>query len=170
LGYTWLRLYQDLRFVAPNLASIDGEGQPAVFLAEVLPWQLQSPLMPSIGILMASATQALENGVEMAENPESLIVKARVLSYINKFLNMADTENFHLIASEALKCVINLVVMEVRCFLCLKVNSEKKYTHSIISGFGDQKRACELTREESRRCFDFEVDLRKSMILCSKPS
>lgn len=136
-----LRPYQDLRFVAPNLVSIDGEGQPAVFLAEVLPWQLQSPLMPNIGILMASATQALDTGVEMVKNPESLLVKARVLSYINQFLNMADGETFHIIAAEALKCVINLVVMEVRCVPCLPIKAHQSTNltrRPVVLGIGGE--------------------------------
>ncbi len=103
----------DLRFVVPNLVSIDGESQPPVFLREVLPWQLQSPIFPSIGLLMASASQALDRGLDWEQHPESLAMKARALSYINRFLGRADKATFRSIASEAIKCVINLVVMEV---------------------------------------------------------
>src|SRR5689334_18172006 len=101
----------DLRHVAPNLVSIDGESQPSVFLTHVLPWQLQSPIMPNIGILMASTTQSLDSGVELVHNPESLTIKSKVLSYINQFLTSAGSENFHQVAAEAVKCVINLIVM-----------------------------------------------------------
>ena len=96
----------------PNLVSIDGESQPDVFLRNILPWQLQSPVFPNIGLLMACATQSLDRGVELDQNPESLAMKARALSYINKFLSRADKSSFYLIASESIKCVINLVVME----------------------------------------------------------
>lgn len=102
----------DLRVVAPNLVSIDGQSQPAVFLTSVLPWQLQSPLMPNIGILMASTTQGLDRGLELEDNPESLTVKSKVLAYMNRFLSV-EQDAFDAVAAEAVKCIINLVVLEV---------------------------------------------------------
>lgn len=99
----------DVQFVAPNLVSIDGQSQPAVFLAEILPWMLQSPLFPSIGMLMASTTQSLEKGIEVAKNPESLALKANVLAGINDFLQ----GDFASVSLETIRSVINLVVMEV---------------------------------------------------------
>ncbi|ORY62599.1 uncharacterized protein BCR38DRAFT_346452 [Pseudomassariella vexata] len=101
-------LHYYLRFVAPNLVSIDGESQPIVFQKEVLSWQLQSPLMPNIGILMASTIQSLDRGIELDKNPESLAQKAKVLVFINQFLSGATKQGFDLIAPEAIKCVINL--------------------------------------------------------------
>jgi hypothetical protein len=101
----------DIRFVAPNLVSIDGQSQPMVFLREVLPWMLQSPLFPRIGMLMASTTQSLEKGVELAKDSESLAIKSGVLSGINEILQ----GDFNKVSVEVIRSVINLVVMEVCC-------------------------------------------------------
>lgn len=92
------------------MVSIDGQSQPPVFLAEVLPWMLQSPLFPNIGILMSSTTQSLERGVEIVRNPESLAIKSRVLSIIADFMQ----QPFDSIAIEMVRCIVNLVIMEVR--------------------------------------------------------
>ncbi|CRK24377.1 hypothetical protein BN1708_013936 [Verticillium longisporum] len=97
-----------VQIVAPNLVSIDGQSQPKVFLTEVLPWMLQSPLFPSIGMLMASTTQSLEKGVEVTRNSESLAIKARVLTGINEMLK----RDFGSVAQEVIRSVINLCVME----------------------------------------------------------
>ncbi|GJD04956.1 hypothetical protein ColKHC_13781 [Colletotrichum higginsianum] len=90
------------------MVSIDGQSQPPVFLAEVLPWMLQSPLFPNIGILMSSTTQALERGSEISKNPESLALKARVLSIIAEYMQRP----FDAIAIEMVRSIVNLVVME----------------------------------------------------------
>lgn len=102
----------DLRFVVPNLVSIDGESQPSVFLREVLPWQLQSPVFPNIGLLMASVTQSLDSGIELEQNPETFAMRARALSCLNRYIDAARRETFWTYAPEAVKCIINLVVME----------------------------------------------------------
>ncbi|KAH8904903.1 hypothetical protein BR93DRAFT_865550, partial [Coniochaeta sp. PMI_546] len=103
-----------LRFVVPNLVSIDGESQPHVFLANVLPWQLQSPVFPNVGLLMASVTQSLDQGLELDQNPETLAMKARALSCVNQYLDMTRNwkRQFSEVMSEAIKVVVNLVVME----------------------------------------------------------
>lgn len=103
--------HTDVRFVAPNLVSIDGQSQPMVFLKEVLPWMLQSPLFPRIGILMASTTQSLEKGVELAKDSESLAIKSGVLAGVNDLLQ----GDFGKVSVEVIRSVINLVVMEVSC-------------------------------------------------------
>ncbi|KAK1623989.1 hypothetical protein BDP81DRAFT_330994 [Colletotrichum phormii] len=97
-----------VQFVAPNMVSIDGQSQPPVFLTEVLPWMLQSPLFPNIGILMSSMTQSLERGVEVAKSPESLALKSWVLSMIADYMRRP----FDAIATEMVRCIVNLVVME----------------------------------------------------------
>ncbi|KAF4878884.1 hypothetical protein CGCSCA1_v001451 [Colletotrichum siamense] len=97
-----------IQVVAPNMVSIDGQSQPPVFLAEVLPWMLQSPLFPNIGILMSSTTQSLEHGLEITKNPESLALKAHVLSIIAEYMERP----FDAIAVEMVRSVVNLVVME----------------------------------------------------------
>ncbi|KAK1585204.1 uncharacterized protein LY79DRAFT_591587 [Colletotrichum navitas] len=97
-----------IEVVAPNLVSIDGQSQPPIFLTDVLPWMLQSPLFPNIGILMSSTTQSLEQGVEISKNPESLALKARVLSIIADYMERP----FDAIAIEMVRSIVNLVVME----------------------------------------------------------
>ncbi|KXH42142.1 hypothetical protein CSIM01_12374 [Colletotrichum simmondsii] len=97
-----------VHFVAPNMVSIDGQSQPPVFLKEVLPWMLQSPLFPNIGILMSSMTQSLERGTEVAKSPESLALKSWVLSMIADYMRRP----FDAIAVEMVRCIVNLVVME----------------------------------------------------------
>ncbi|KAK1725434.1 uncharacterized protein BDZ83DRAFT_719155 [Colletotrichum acutatum] len=97
-----------VHFVAPNMVSIDGRSQPPVFLKEVLPWMLQSPLFPNIGILMSSMTQSLERGTEVAKSPESLALKSWVLSMIADYMRRP----FDAIAVEMVRCIVNLVVME----------------------------------------------------------
>jgi hypothetical protein len=62
---------------------------------------------------MASTTQSLDQGQELDQSPESLAMKSNTLSYVQLFLNQSDPQSFHLIAAEAVKCIINLVVMEV---------------------------------------------------------
>lgn len=98
----------------PNLVSIDGESQPQVFLANVLPWQLQSSVFPNVGLLMASVTQSLDQGVELDQNPETFAMKARALSCVNQYLDMTMNLKCHLseVMAEAIKVVVNLVVME----------------------------------------------------------
>ncbi|KAF6823639.1 Zn(2)-C6 fungal-type DNA-binding domain protein [Colletotrichum plurivorum] len=97
-----------IQFVAPNMVSIDGQSQPPVFLAEVLPWMLQSPLFPNIGILMSSMTQSLEKGLEITKSPESLALKSHVLSIIAEYMRRP----FDAIAIEMVRSIVNLVVME----------------------------------------------------------
>ena len=98
------------QFVIPNLVSLDGRGTiPALFLQEMLPWMIQSPLMPNIAILMASYTQALDQGYEMIKQSEPLSIKAHVLSLINQFLK----QDFNVVGGEALRAVIHLVILEV---------------------------------------------------------
>ncbi len=101
-----------------------GESQPAVFVGHVLPWQLQSPIFPNIGLLMACAAQSLDRGVLPEKNTESLSMKARALANVGRFLRQhvaalgarggdGVQESLVLALAEAIKCVINLVVMEV---------------------------------------------------------
>jgi hypothetical protein len=67
----------------------------------------QSPIVPKIGIIMASASQAMEQG-QSSRNKETLAMKANVLSLVNTFLK----QDFNIIASEALQAVTHLVIME----------------------------------------------------------
>ncbi|KAK1970796.1 hypothetical protein LY78DRAFT_717047 [Colletotrichum sublineola] len=91
---------------------LDGSGDPMAFyhnnpatLGGIL---TESPLFPNIGILMSSTTQSLEQGVEISKNPESLALKARVLSIVADYMERP----FDAIAVEMVRSVVNLVVME----------------------------------------------------------
>ena len=97
-------------FVIPNLVSVDGRGAlPTLFKEHMLPWMIQSPLMPNIAILMASYTQAHEHGLGIQRSREILSIKAHVLSLINTFIR----QDFDLVGGEALRAVIHLVILEV---------------------------------------------------------
>lgn len=63
---------------------------------------------------MASVTQSLDQGLELDQNPETLAMKARALSCVNQYLNMTRNwkRQFSEVMSEAIKVVVNLVVME----------------------------------------------------------
>jgi histone H3/H4 len=94
--------------VVPGYTSVDGKDVPPLFQAELLPLVYQSPIIPKIGIMMASASQAIEQG-QSSRNKETLAMKANVLSLMNTFLK----QDFNIIASEALQAVTHLVIMEV---------------------------------------------------------
>lgn len=96
------------QYVVPNYVSVDGQNLPALFLKVILPWMLQSPLMPNIAILMASYSERLELGLEVRQNPETLSIKAHVLGLVNKFLE----QDFKLISDEAIRAVTHLVILE----------------------------------------------------------
>ncbi|PVH87141.1 hypothetical protein DL98DRAFT_566878 [Cadophora sp. DSE1049] len=93
-------------FVAPTFCSVDGGSIPPLFAAEILPWMMKSPLMPNVAILMASAAQ---NHAGMVKHSETLMIKAHVLSLVNKFIQ----EDFFLVGNQALRIVIHLVVLEL---------------------------------------------------------
>ncbi|KXJ90746.1 hypothetical protein Micbo1qcDRAFT_226756 [Microdochium bolleyi] len=101
-------LHYYLRNVVPNLVSIDGESQPTFWKNNVLHWQLQSPLMPNIGILMAATTC----GLERDSTRETLSIKSTVLGYINSYLASSTPETFRAVAVELIKCILSMVVME----------------------------------------------------------
>lgn len=93
------------------MVSVDGKGAlPVLFVEQMLPWMIQSPLMPNIAILMASYTQAVEQGLEARKYSETLSIKSHVLSLINAFLR----QDFDLVGGEALRAVTHLVIIEVR--------------------------------------------------------
>jgi hypothetical protein len=61
---------------------------------------------------MASVTQSLDRGIELEQNPETFAMRARALSCLNRYIDAARRETFWAYAPEAVKCIINLVVME----------------------------------------------------------
>ncbi|CZR68073.1 uncharacterized protein PAC_17972 [Phialocephala subalpina] len=95
-------------FVVPNMCSVDGSNTPALFIREILPWTIQSPLMPHIAILMSSTSQTAEPNLQVAKASETFAIKSQVLALINEYLK----QDFALISTEALRAVIHLVVME----------------------------------------------------------
>lgn len=110
--------------------SVDGRGPvPVLFVEHMLPWMIQSPLMPNIAILMASYTQAFEQGLEVQKYSETLSIKSHVLSLINEFLR----QDFDLVGGEALRAVIHLVILEVsRLDSCHKNLGGSKLTLQIV--------------------------------------
>jgi hypothetical protein len=100
----------------------------------MLPWMIQSPLMPNIAILMASYTQALERTLEVHKYSETLSIKVHVLSLVNNFLR----QDFDVVGGEALRAVIHLVILEVS-LIDFRIYDGRVITHTFISGFGDQR-------------------------------
>ena len=97
------------QYVVPRLCSVDGSHMPELFVREIQPWMVQSPMMPNIAILMASATQSYLDQSE-ARYSETLIIKSHVLALINQFIR----QDFNVIGNQALRIVIHIVVIEVR--------------------------------------------------------
>ncbi|KAK3358174.1 hypothetical protein B0T25DRAFT_177479 [Lasiosphaeria hispida] len=62
-------MYFFLNYVGPHLVSIDGDSNnlPTIFRQMMLPWMLQSPIFPSITVLMASVTEL--DGPTMTPSP-----------------------------------------------------------------------------------------------------
>ncbi len=96
-------------YVVPNLVSIDGQNVPILFQREILPWMIQSPLMPNIAIIMASATQSSEHECMVRKSPETLSIQSHVFKIINQFLK----QDFNEVGGEALRAVIHLAILEV---------------------------------------------------------
>jgi hypothetical protein len=96
-------------YVVPNLVSIDGQNVPLLFQREMLPWMIQSPLMPNIAIMMASATQTSEQELTVKKSSETLSIQSHVFKIINQFLK----QDFSEVGGEALRAVIHLAILEV---------------------------------------------------------
>ncbi|KAL2063727.1 hypothetical protein VTL71DRAFT_5532 [Oculimacula yallundae] len=92
--------------VAPTFCSIDGESISPIFAIHCLPWMMNSPLMPNVVILMASASQSYAGTTAKSE---SLLLKSQVLSQVNKFIQ----EDFYFVGNQALRIVMHLVVLEL---------------------------------------------------------
>ncbi|KAH7319492.1 hypothetical protein BKA65DRAFT_103220 [Rhexocercosporidium sp. MPI-PUGE-AT-0058] len=99
-------LYYYHDYVAPTFCSVDGGNIPPVFAAHCLPWMMNSPLMPNVVILMASAAQSYAGTVAKSE---TLLLKSQVLSQVNKYIQ----KDFYTVANQALRIVIHLVVQEL---------------------------------------------------------
>ncbi|KAH7395808.1 hypothetical protein BKA64DRAFT_70191 [Cadophora sp. MPI-SDFR-AT-0126] len=91
------------------MTSIDGSHTPQMFLQEILPWMLQSHIMPHIAILMASAEQSATNNNDVKRKSETIVVKAKVLGLFNEFLD----NDFSLVGNAAIRAIFPLVTTEL---------------------------------------------------------
>lgn len=106
---TYSRHTKDHQYVAPRLCSVDGGGFHPLFAKEILPWQIQSPLMPNVAILMSSATQGYLRDPTSEMSSETLVIRSHVLQLVNRFIR----QDFSLVAHQAMRIVIHLVIIEV---------------------------------------------------------
>ncbi|PVH84790.1 hypothetical protein DL98DRAFT_584330 [Cadophora sp. DSE1049] len=95
--------------VISSMTSIDGSYTPHMFLQEILPWMLQSHIMPHIAILMASAEQSAENANDGKRKSEMIVVKSKVLGLFNEFLD----NDFSLVGNAAIRAIFPLVTTEL---------------------------------------------------------
>ncbi|KAG4443371.1 hypothetical protein IFR05_001160 [Cadophora sp. M221] len=95
--------------VTASMTSIDGSKTPQMFLQAILPWMLQSHLMPHIAILMASSKQSVENNVGGEKKSETSLVKSKVLGLFNNFLE----NDFRVVGNAAIKAIVPLIITEV---------------------------------------------------------
>ena len=93
----------------PGYVSVDGKDLPPMFLSDIFPWMIQSPLMPNIAILMSSFSLRLERGLNV-DPQQTISIKAHVLALINQYLKEKD---FNVIGDEAIRAVTHLVISEV---------------------------------------------------------
>ena len=99
------------------MTSIDGSSTPQIFLKEILPWMLQSHIMPHIAILMASAEQSAESADDGNRMSEMIVVKSKVLGLFNEFLD----NDFSLVGNAAIRAIFPLVTTEVSYFFASHV-------------------------------------------------
>ncbi|KAK0101436.1 hypothetical protein ONS95_006609 [Cadophora gregata] len=94
--------------VISSMTSIDGSHTPQIFLQEILPWMLQSHIMPHIAILMASAEQSADSVKDMKRKSETIAIKSKVLGLFNEFLD----NDFLLVGNAAIRAIFPLVTTE----------------------------------------------------------
>jgi hypothetical protein len=90
--------------------SHENHNTPIAFKDEVLPWIMQSPLMPHIAIFTASGYRAHTSGCEMANHTQTMAMKGMLLHRINGFLE----EDFDKIHEQVIQSTLHLILMEVR--------------------------------------------------------
>lgn len=101
----------DLRFIIPNMYSIDGESPPRNYLQSVVPWMLQSPIYPTIGLLISSAIQSMISGGGVTPSYETAAFRARAYSLMHEYIRSTSMNEW---AKELMGCVLNLIAFEVR--------------------------------------------------------
>ena len=87
----------------------EGQNIPSAFQDQVLPWIMQSPLMPHIAIFTASAYRAHTAGTEMVTHTPTMAMKGILLHHISSFLE----EDFDRIHEQLIQSVLHLIIMEV---------------------------------------------------------
>ena len=87
----------------------DGQNTPTIFQEQVLPWIMQSPLMPQIAIFTALAYRTHTSGCELENATQTIALKGEIYSNINHLLEQ-DFEKIHL---QAIQSVLQLVLLEV---------------------------------------------------------
>lgn len=65
--------------------------------------------MPNVAILMASATKGFLQDPTAEMSSETLIIKDHVLKLVSKFIQ----EDFSMVAHQAMRIIIHLVIIEV---------------------------------------------------------
>jgi hypothetical protein len=92
------------------MASIDGRDVPKEFGTIVMPWMMQSPLVPEIAVLTGAGYRAIIRGADVSKDPETIAIRVRVLAHISEFLQ----QDFDKIYMQAIQTVAHLVMLEVR--------------------------------------------------------
>jgi hypothetical protein len=92
------------------MASIDGRDVPKEFGTIVMPWMMQSPLVPEIAVLTGAGYRAIIRGADVSKDPETIAIRVRVLAHISEFLQ----QDFNKIYMQAIQTVAHLVMLEVR--------------------------------------------------------
>jgi len=92
------------------MISINGETAPRSYLQSVVPWMLQSPVYPTIGLLISSAVQAGIVGFNAKTIQEVATLKARVFFLMQKYIESRSPTEW---AEELMGCTLNLLVFEV---------------------------------------------------------
>lgn len=108
------------QFVLPKLASIDGQTVPVLYQQMIVPWMIQSPLMPNILILVSSFVRGMHRRIDVNKCAETIALKANVLALTNKFL----ARDFEVIGTEALLAVSHIATIEVSSLPSSSLNVE----------------------------------------------
>jgi hypothetical protein len=95
------------------MASIDGRDVPKEFGTIVMPWMMQSPLVPEIAVLTGAGYRAIIRGADVSTDPETIAIRVRVLAHISEFLQ----QDFNKIYMQAIQTVAHLVMLEVRSII-----------------------------------------------------
>ena len=109
-------MHLDIKFIIPNMLSIDRENPPQSFLQSVVPWMLQSPVYPTIALLISSAVQSMVTDTGRDTRQEVLVMRGRVFSLIREYMDKYPTKW----AEELMGCIINLIMFEVCLTLIIK--------------------------------------------------